>query len=615
MYKKTVLYIIFILSITNNGLTQEVVTGLPSNPLLKNGPPVSDSKSGSKGILELPFFDDFSGQDIFPDNEKWTDNYVFINDTYTEKQITKGVATFDALDNYGRLYEDASYISSVADHLSSQPINLEYTPDDSIRLSFFFEPGGTGDMPEERDSLTLQFYAPEEDRWYPVWKTNNIDIEGFRAVNIRIDDPRFLKNGFRFRFVNYISLSDYQNYPSMIGNCDHWNIDYIILDKNRTDKDTLLPDVTFVSPLRSLLSTHESIPWKQFEHISLQEMGAFIPVHYKNYDNIVRNVTRNFQIWDVYENKQVKFFSAGAVNIDPLAGEQYNADLIYTYSSDNKDSALFRVKSWLVTDEFDPKTNDTLVYYQVFNDYFAFDDGSAEAGYGINGLGSSNAMVACRFRSYIQDSLRAVRICFNDSYMNANLRSFDLMVWNDIGGLPGEVLTSVEDLMVQQGNSINGFYTFVLPKPVMVEGLFYVGWKQRSEAFLNAGFDINTPHQGRQMYWINGIWHESGQNGSLMIRPVTGPPLVTSVNDIPFHSTKPLSFRPNPARDYIVFDTEKLPVDGLTYVSFFDLSGKKVKEVLFSETVDISYLKTGIYIIVASRQGRSLGYNRLIKIK
>ncbi len=138
-------------------MTQEVVTGLPSNPLLKNGPPVSDSKSGSKGILELPFFDDFSGQDIFPDNEKWTDNYVFINDTYTEKQITKGVATFDALDNYGRLYEDASYISSVADHLSSQPINLEYTPDDSLRLSFFFEPGGTGDMPEERTVLPCSF--------------------------------------------------------------------------------------------------------------------------------------------------------------------------------------------------------------------------------------------------------------------------------------------------------------------------------------------------------------------------------------------------------------------------------------------------------------------------
>ncbi|HPI67627.1 MAG TPA: hypothetical protein PLX41_00260 [Bacteroidales bacterium] len=615
MYKQTLLYIIFILCIVNNGLTQEVITGLPSNPLLKNGPPVSDSKSGSKSILELPFFDDFSGQNIFPDNEKWTDNYVFINDTYTEKQITKGVATFDALDNYGQLYEDASYISNIADHLSSQPINLDYTPDDSLRLSFFFEPGGTGDMPEERDSLTLQFYAPEEDKWYPVWKTNNIDIEGFRAVNIRIDDSRFLKNGFRFRFVNYISLSDYQNYPSMIGNCDQWNIDYVILDKNRTDKDTLLPDVAFISPLRSLLSTHESLPWKQFEHISLQEMGAFIPVQYKNYDNIVRNVTRNFQIWDVYENTQVKLFSAGAVNIDPLVDEKYNADLIYTYSSDNKDSALFRVKSWLVTDEFDPKPNDTLVYYQVFNDYFAFDDGSSEAGYGINGLGSNNAMVACRFRSYIQDSLRAVRICFNDSYMNANLRSFDLMVWNDNGGLPGEILTSVEELMVQQGNSINGYYTFVLPKPVMVEGLFYVGWKQRSEAFLNAGFDINTPHQGRQMYWINGIWHESGQNGSLMIRPVTGPPLATSVNDIPFLRTEPLSFRPNPARDYIIFNTERLPVDGLTYVSFFDLSGKEIMKVPLSETIDISYLNTGVYIIVASRQGRYLGYNRLIKIK
>ena len=54
----------------------------------------------------------------------------------------------------------------------------------------------------------------------------------------------------------------------------------------------------------------------------------------------------------------------------------------------------------LKTDDFDPKGNDTLIYYQVFKNYFAFDDGSSEGGYGINGLGSRNAMVAYRFTSY-----------------------------------------------------------------------------------------------------------------------------------------------------------------------------------------------------------------------
>ena len=62
---------------------------------------------------------------------------------------------------------------------------------------------------------------------------------------------------------------------------------------------------------------------------------------------------------------------------------------------------------------------------------------------------------------------------------------------------------------------------------VAVDDIFYVGWKQLSDTFLNAGLDINTPHSGRQFYWINGIWNPSQVNGSLMIRPVVGTPLIT----------------------------------------------------------------------------------------
>ena len=162
--------------------------------------------------------------------------------------------------------------------------------------------------------------------------------------------------------------------------------------------------------------------------------GIFIPVHYRNNDIITRNVTRNFEIWDMYRNSQSLFFTAGATNIGPLTDVNYNAGLVYTFDTDNADSALFRITASLKTDISDPKENDTLIYYQVFSNYFAFDDGTSEGGYGINGQGSRNAMVAYRFQSFQQDTLRAIRICFNDSYLEANKRAFDLMVWDDDNG-------------------------------------------------------------------------------------------------------------------------------------------------------------------------------------
>ena len=110
------------------------------------------------------------------------------------------------------------------------------------------------------------------------------------------DDPRFLKTGFQFRFTNYASLSPNQNDPSMVGNCDHWNIDYVLLDKNRNAGDTIFADVAFTLPLRSVLKNHEAMPWKQYREIELQEMGSSIPIHYRNNDTIIRNVTRNFEI-------------------------------------------------------------------------------------------------------------------------------------------------------------------------------------------------------------------------------------------------------------------------------------------------------------------------------
>ena len=536
MIKQIFLYFVFLAIFLVNLSSQEVVTGLQSNYSITKNRAKQEINKGiaATDTLDLPMFDDFSGQSVFPDKKMWLDDYVFINNTYSDRQITLGVATFDALNDKGRLYETASSSGFKADQLTSKPINLNYPASQNIFLSFFYQAGGLSDPPEPNDSLTLQFLAPVEQIWYSVWKMGGSTNQRFKPVIIPVNQTRFLKKGFQFRFINYASLSPNLSDPSMVGNCDIWNIDYVLLNKNRNTADTVFADVAFTLPVRSLLKRYEAMPWKQFRQIYLQEMGSSIPVHYRNNDTITRNITRNFEIWDVNKNSQAHFFSGGAANINPLTNVDYNANLVYTFNTDNPDSALFRITCSLKTDQFDPKGNDTLVYYQVFKNYFAYDDGSSEGGYGINGLGSRNAMAAYRFVSYIQDTLRAVRICFNDSYLETNKRAFDLMVWDDNNGIPGNVLFTKGEVMVEQGDLINGFYDYKIPGGVMVNSTFYVGWKQRSETFLNVGFAVNTPHNGKQLYWLNGAWPPSQSKCSIMIRHVVGNPLRLPASNGPY---------------------------------------------------------------------------------
>jgi len=148
-----------------------------------------------------------------------------------------------------------------------------------------------------------------------------------------------------------------------------------------------------------------------------------------------------------------------------------------------------------------------------------------------------------------------------------------------------------------------------------VENIFYVGWKQRSETFLNAGFDVNTPHRGNLLYWMNGTWFTSQKSGTLMIRPIVGPPVNTSVHDIYQNNRNKLHFYPNPASDYISFNRNDLPDNSLYTVSVTDINGKELIRVPLNDKIDISALKAGMYIVSLSRNGLALGHSRLIKTK
>jgi len=601
-----------------NVSSQEVLTGLARNKILlksNSQKSVSITKS-STDTLELPFFDEFSYKDPYPADTLWSDRHTFVNNTYTLDQFSQGVATFDALNSYGLLHSNATAFVFSADSLTSLPINLEYNASDNLYLSFFYQAGGIADPPESADSLTLHFYSPSEEKWFSVWRTEGGEKEDFRAVNIRISDPKYLNKGFRFRFVNYASLSsELTENPDWTGNCDHWHIDYIYLDRNRTANDTIPEDVAFTLPLRSVLNTYEVMPWNQFREVFLSEMGSFININYRNNDQVTRNVTRDFEIKDLYTGNIVHSFSAGATNIEGGNDVNYNASLIYTYASDNPDSAEFRVRSVLITDEFENKLNDTIDYIQVFKNYFAQDDGSAEGGYGINGGGSANAMVATRFRSYIQDTLRSVMISFNDAYLSANQRYFDLAIWSDIDGSPGELLYE-QEAKVDPGQEINSFINFPLNDPVAVNDHFFIGWKQRSETFLNVGLDLNTNISGRRYYYLNGIWTESELPGTLLIRPVLGKaPLSSSINDFSFPE-KTVHIWPNPACDILNIDFKSLDYRrDEVRISIYDHTGRKVFDDEASDYIDISHLRNGIYILILHRGNLRYSSNKFIKAR
>jgi hypothetical protein len=616
MRQKWLIYILLTALTSIHITAQEVITGLSHNiqlvgattrPLLKG--------AAAEEPVQIPFIDDFSGDSLFPSTDRWSNILAFINNTFSVRQPSQGVATLDCLDERGLLYDGASQLVFAADSLTSRAINLEYLPSDSIWLSFMYEAGGIADMPESDDSLTLRFWAPGEEKWYSIWHDSGGPTDGFRRVMIPVKDSRFLMNGFRFMFMNHASLADVIIEPSQAGNADQWNIDHVFLDKGRRYNDTVLHDVALTLPQRSLLKEYEAMPWRHFKQAYLSAMSPTVPINYRNNDTIVRNVTRQVSIKNTVTGVVVRDFNAGASNVSPLSDVKYDAPLLYTYDSDGTDSALFEVTVSLITDDFDPKGNDTIRFMQRFTDYFAIDDGTAEAGYGINGQGSRNAMAALRFRSFIADSVTAINICFNDAYNNQNQRGFEIMVWADDNGQPGVLLGSTDGPVAVPGIDLNGFMTYTFDTPVRVTEYFWIGWRQDAEIFINAGLDMNTLPAGRQYYMLSGIWQASLATGTIMMRPVmkgSGTPTSsdggTLVSDLFY-------LFPNPSTGEVTL----VPSDGAPDDFIIDVvssSGAMVMSLDRTYRPDLVRLSPGNYmLLIRTREGRPISLLRLIIVK
>lgn len=593
---------------------------------------------------ELPFIDDFSNYNQFPDQSKWVTDDTYINNNMGRNTLTIGVATMDAVDKMGHYRQSGLGDVLPGDELESVPVNVSSAS--NVYMSFLYQAGGNGDAPEENDSLILQFYDNDSTEWVTVWKALHFSEEAvvaeisgvdtliwepepnefnkiektdtviyspitatttqFKYVILPISGTGFETDSFKFRFVNHYSLNE-ASYEGKISNADFWNIDYVKIDGNRSPSENAINDLAVVGEVDSILKNYTALPANHFCTPKGQSNWIGSP-KYTLRNNYDKNIlfSRTVMLRDEYlsveksVNIGIDSIKAGSVlslkdNLPPSIDKMKN----YMINS-CLDSGLFTFKYIVETlpnsaQADDYKWNDTIEQEFKLSYYYAYDDGTPEWGYGITGQSTRQAKVAVRFESYVEDTLKGADILFNRPFGNVSTY-FKLCVWDDNGGRPGRLLHSVEhNTDFQDSINMFGFFSFPDTVEIVVDGNFFIGWEQMKEGFINIGFDTHFNNAPKNFVNLGSGWQNSTLQGSLLIRPVFRNETPPTVGQEILQEVKPeLNVYPNPAKQYLNIEMESVNGEAIPY-SISDVQGRIVARGNTYGQIDCSELKKGIY--------------------
>lgn len=628
---------------------QERITGLSTNEQIAKHyqecmrHDQSLKASETKNILlTLPFFDDFREATVYPDSLKWIGKSAFVNNSFGYLPPNQGVVTFDALDSTGNVYAGANSTPSIADVLTSRPLRLDslfspakkaLTPADSVYLSFYYQPQGVGEAPDTDDSLVLAFKYPTGDSayqasdsswqpvydWRSVWSSPGMDLQTFQQlygknfvqVMIPIRDPALFYKGFQFRFYNYVSIANNIT-PSWKTNTDEWNVDFIYLNAHRSTGDTTYQKLTFSGTNPSFLKNYTSMPYAQYRGDPTNSTSTSFHVYIANLDKVAHSVHYHYTVreedgnfsysYDGGTSTLQPFSTSGFENCDSTASASQACPPVNSLFSLNydQDTASYLIRQY-INDPADTAIHgDSMNYKQLFYNYFSYDDGTPEESYSIE---PSGAMVAYKFKMNTPDTLTAIQIYFEKPQGGTNLIYFNLMVWSDNNGKPGDVIYEQDNEQVQWSPELYGFYTYKLDKPVLVSGTFYVGL-QRQQDDLNIGFDADDDAQSEIFYYTDNSWFQTSFQGALMIRPVIGKNIVLATQNLPADNNI-LSAYPNPATNGISFSGLNIEPGNPVMVDVYNVLGTLVsRQELVQNYLSTQYLSNGFYIARIYDQGK-----------
>ena len=579
-----------------------------------------------KDTLKIPFFDDFISTKVYPDSTKWFNNYVYINNDFGVNPPSYGVASFDDLDSKGNPYQELNdQTSGACDTLSSLAINLKdsstkiYSIADSIYFSFFFQRQGLGDPSDLKDSLIVQF-KDKDGNWVTKWREKGGSLSPFAIVMLGIKDTKYLHRGFQFRFINYSRHT---------GNMNQWHLDYVHLARNRKLALNYYDDIAIQSRPSSLLVNYFQMPYDHFQADSAKQKAKTIYANAYNMHNVIKNVqARHTQS----NNGTILVSSAFNANNANLRAMDSAKRIFQGFNLNNLTGQPS--KPIVVKGEYEIResgiaskypANDKITVYQEFGSCYAYDDGTAEYGFGYDDDVIDpfyKGAIAYKFNLTKQDSLWAIGMFFNRSVKSSSTLKFDLKVWQNISPL-GKGRTADISLETMSGltpkftDSINGYHIFILDTALLLpKGDFYIGWEQVGNNHLDVGYDINNGHHpfnesSDNLFWADrGNWQPVTFKGALMMRPYFGKKIrLGPYNSVKNVDIKKIKCYPNPFNDKITVD-----IKGVSKITAYDLSGKIIAESNTNE-IGMPMTKAGIYILEVTTQNGEIFHQKMVKLQ
>jgi hypothetical protein len=463
--------------------------------------------------IGLPLEDDFSGREGATDSRRWCDSKVWINDSYGLDVPTLGVATFDGLDEFGQAYDILDNNSdTIADVLTSKYIRYVNNPQ-NVFLSFLYQVGGRGEKPTSGDFLTVQFWSPIDSNWTEVWRKEADSIVDFRNAIIPVDSNIWLEDGFQFRLAAYGARS---------GSFDIWNVDYVRLGANRSINDTVFTDAGFTRQHPSLLKDYWQIPWFHLDGLPDPFKDEY-QLHYrKNGDTLSVSINlRRFALR--YDGTVIQ--SKGGI---PWNNFSYNKEHTVPVPIDPillnpAPTGPFQLQISSIMDGANDgfRSNDTVVGTHSFDNYYAFDDGSAERVYGLSNV--AGAITAVNLTPLKPDSLKGLYIYFGQAKVDAKNNSFQIGIWENVNGLPGDLIYLSDSSFTPEYFNTNQFSAFPLDtSAIYLDRSVFIGLKQRTVNPLNIGLDVNRPDGDTltTIFYNDGVnWYQSLFGGNLLLRP------------------------------------------------------------------------------------------------
>ncbi len=597
--------------------------------------------------LNLPFKDDFYNNSVYPDAHLWVDSNAYINTTYPIAPPSIGVATLDGLNKNGSPYNTSTTAVGEADFLTSKPIRLGVLDQaiDEVKLGFFYQPKGLGEIPDinaandDEDYLFVDFKY-SDGNWYEVWRKDMIDsvngiseTDTFQQEIIVLADS-FMFNGFQFRFRNVASLS---------GNFDHWHIDYVRLD---TSFNTRLSDMAFQFEPRSLLKNYTAVPYNHFDTSMLVEEHK---VSIKNNFIIsLTEVTDDYTARESVGNTLLENFNGGTKFIGPLVNDTFSYEIFDIPTDLVADTVRVDV-TYNITVPSETSTdlivdrNNTIQREQVFANYYAYDDGSAERTFELDFGGSDDqGEFAVRFNFAKKDTLSGLRLHIpNFSNTNSNAL-FSILVYTSI-----DTINGTDDVLVYQQNNLSpsdlkqlesevlndiSFYSFNASNilngeaALLMEGEFFVAFKmeqvgtEESSRF-KVGFDLNTDASDNLFtrFPSKPTWRKTQFTGAPMISVIAGEQLPDTLRTTvtPIITNELGSFEielfPNPTNDYLQLQTD---IPEQLNIRLYGVYGQLMTEqvLFFNGAIDMRAFAAGNYfLMIHDAKGKHLTTQKVIK--